>query len=233
MKNLKPAWKLFFTMTKQIKFLWVIILFAILSIALMVLVGVEGEVIGNEEHLLSASMTSFSYYILFFSLIILFANFTNNRFFMSCPESQRVFTRILPIMSGIITVFLFTLSIVSAVLCGYTPAMMSDILIFNALGGVSSIIAVSLVGVSYSFFFLYISFVPWTVLVLTVDNPASEFLKNLHYNGFGIPMEISAVICGVLILTAFICSFKIADHFYKKRSVRLINAVASYPVPNK
>lgn len=228
MKNLKPAWKLFFTFIKQANAKWVVVLFMLISIAVMVLVGIEGEVIGNGEHLLSMSFTCFSYYTTFFGLFLMLVNLTNNRFFISCPEAKRVFTRVLPVLSVIIDIILLAISVTSAVICGHTPQMISDALIFNAIGIAISTISISLAASTYGFTVLYIGFIPWTILVFTVDNPGSEFLINLHCNGFGIPMEISAVICAVSIIAAFACSFRLAEFCYKKRAVRLMNAAASF-----
>ena len=90
MKNTKNAWKLFFTMMiflvlkkpeqvwivptlniilKQNRLIWVSVsaILIIMGILMLVLVGVEGEMMGDEEHLLSASFTGFGYYLNFFA----------------------------------------------------------------------------------------------------------------------------------------------------------------------
>jgi len=59
MKNTKNAWKLLFTMLKQNRLIWVSAILIIMGILMLVLVGVEGVMMGDEEHLLSASFTGF------------------------------------------------------------------------------------------------------------------------------------------------------------------------------
>ena len=59
MKNTKNAWKLLFAMLKQNRLIWVSAVLTLMGISMLVLVGIEGDMMGDEEHLLSASFTGF------------------------------------------------------------------------------------------------------------------------------------------------------------------------------
>lgn len=232
MKNTKNAWKLLFTILKQNRLIWITAILTLLGVAMLVLVGVEGEMMGDEEHLLSASFTGFGYYMTFFGMTFLFAGLTNNRFFISCPDSKAVFTRVIPALGGIVNLVILAISLISVFLSGSTEYMLSDVLIFNALGILFTQLAMGLVNVQMSFLLVYVCFIPYTILIFTTES-TNEFLHNLHLYGFGVPAEISAVICAAAYVISLLVSFKLADFAYGKRTVKLMNAVAQNPLMGK
>ncbi len=232
MKNTKNAWKLFFTILKQNRLIWITAILTLLGVAMLVLVGVEGEMMGDEEHLLSASFTGFGYYLTFFGMTFLFAGLTNNRFFISCPDSKAVFTKVIPTLGGIVNLVILAISLISVLLGGSAEFMLSDVLIFNALGILFTQLAMGLVNIQMSFLLVYVCFIPYILLIFTMES-TNEFLHNLHLYGFGIPAEISAVICAAAYVISLLVSFKLADFAYGKRTVKLMNAVAQNPLMGK
>ena len=233
MKNTKNAWKLFFTILKQNRLIWISVLFIALSVAMMVLVGVEGDMMGDEEHLLSASFTGFGYYMTFFGMTFLFAGLTNNRFFMSCPDSKAVFTKVIPTLGGIINLVILAISLTAVFLGGSAEFMLSDVLLFNAMGILFTQLAMGIVNIQFSFLLMYFCFIPYMVLIFTTEESTNEFLHNLHLYGFGVPAEISAVICAAVYIISLLVSFKLADFAYSKRTVKMMNAVAQNPLISK
>ncbi len=233
MKNTKNAWKLLFTILKQNRLIWISVLFIALSVAMLVLVGVEGDMMGDEEHLLSASFTGFSYYMSFFGMTFLFAGLTNNRFFMSCPDSKAVFTRVIPALGGIVNLAILAISLISVFLGGSAEFMLSDVLLFNALGILFTQLAMGVVCVQLGFLLVYFCFIPYMLLIFTTEDSTNEFLHNLHLYGFGVPAEISAVICAAVFVIGLLVSFKLAEFAYSKRTVKMMNAVAQNPLISK
>ena len=233
MKNTKNAWKLFFTILKQNRLIWVSAILIIMGILMLVLVGVEGDMMGDEEHLLSASFTGFSYYMSFFGMTFLFAGLTNNRFFVSCPDSKAVFTRVIPALGGIINLVILAISLTAVFLGGSAEFMLSDVLLFNAMGILFTQLAMGAVNIHLSFLLAYYYFIPYTILIFTTEESTNEFLHNLHLYGFGVPAEISAVICAAVYVISLLVSFKLADFAYSKRAVKMMNAVAQNPLINK
>lgn len=233
MKNLKPAWKLFFTMFKQNRLVWMPVLFTALGVGVMILVSIEGDAIGNEEHLLSASFIGTGYYLIFCGLLFVLISFLNNRFFLSCPESKAVITRVLPILSGVINITMTAISLVSAISGGHTPQMLSDVIIFNTFSAVLAQLGMASITVQNGFIIFYICMLPNLMLTFTKENPPTEFLGKLYLNGFGVPVEISALIYVLAVAVVFAVSFKLADLSYGKRNVRLINAAAQNPMMAK
>lgn len=233
MKNTKNAWKLFFTMMKQNKLIWIAAILIIMGVLMLVLVGVEGDMMGDEEHLLSASFTGFSYYMTFFGMIFLFAGLTNNRFFISCPDSKTVFTRVIPTLGGIINLVILAISLTAVFLGGSAEFMLSDVLLFNAMGILFTQLAMGIVNIQFSFLLVYFCFIPYMVLIFTTEESTNEFLHNLHLYGFGVPAEISAVICAAVYVISLLVSFKLADFAYSKRAAKMMNAVAQNPLINK
>ena len=233
MKNTKNAWKLFFTMLKQNRLIWISVLFIALSVAMMVLVGVEGDMMGDEEHLLSASFTGFGYYMTFFGMTFLFAGLANNRFFISCPDSKAVFTKVIPTLGGIINLVILAISLTAVFLGGSAEFMLSDVLLFNAMGILFTQLAMGVVNIQFSFLLVYFCFIPYMLLIFTTEESSNEFLYNLHLYGFGVPAEISAVICAAVYVISLLVSFKLAKFAYSKRTVKMMNAVAQNPLINK
>ena len=233
MKNTKNSWKLLFTMMKQNKLIWIAAILTIMGVLMLVLVGVEGDMMGDEEHLLSASFTGFGYYMSFFGMTFLFAGLTNNRFFISCPDSKTVFTRVIPTLGGIVNLVILTISLTAVFLGGSAEFMLSDVLLFNAMGILFTQLAMGLVNVQMSFLLVYFCFIPYMVLIFTTEESSNEFLHNLHLYGFGVPAEISAVICAAVYVISLLVSFKLADFAYSKRTVKMMNAVAQNPLINK
>ncbi len=233
MKNTKNAWKLLFTILKQNRLIWISVLFIALSVAMLVLVGVEGDMMGDEEHLLSASFTGFGYYMTFFGMTFLFAGLTNNRFFISCPDSKTVFTRVIPALGGIVNLVILAISLTAVFLGGSAEFMLSDVLLFNALGILFTQLAMGVVNIQFSFLLMYFCFIPYMVLIFTTEESSNEFLHNLHLYGFGVPAEISAVICAAVFVIGLLFSFKLAEFAYSKRTVKMMNAVAQNPLISK
>lgn len=233
MKNLKPAWKLFSAILKQNKLIWLWAVLTILGISMLIIVGVTGEAIGHEDHLLSASFTTFGYYLTYFGFFFVFTNFINNRFFISCPEAKRIFTHIIPLSSVIISIILFLISIVTAALSGYTAQMMSDILLFNALGNISALSASAFTITNMSYIHIYVCFLPYLFIMFTHEKTTEGLLFNLHHNGFGVPVEISAIIYVVTFIAGVVLSLRLSEVNYKKRNTKLMNAVAQNPLLNK
>lgn len=233
MKNTKNAWKLLFAMMKQNKLIWIAAILIIMGILMLVLVGVEGDMMGDEEHLLSASFTGFGYYMTFFGLYFIFTGLTNNRFFISCPDSKTVFTRVIPTLGGIINLVILAISLTAVFLGGSAEFMLSDVLLFNAMGILFTQLAMGVVNIQFSFLLVYFCFIPYTILIFTTEESANEFLHNLHLYGFGVPAEISAVICAAVYVISLLVSFKLADFAYSKRTVKLMNAAAQNPLINK
>ncbi len=232
MKNTKNAWKLLFTILKQNRLIWIAAILTLMGVFMLVLVGVEGDMMGDEEHLLSASFTSFGYYMNFFGLYFLFTGLTNNRFFISCPESKAVFTKVIPALGGIINLVIFGISMVSVFLGGSAEFMLSDVLLFNALGILFTQLAMGLVNIHMNFLLVYFCFIPYTILIFTTES-TNEALHRLHLYGFGVPAEISALICAAAYVISLPLSFKLADFAYGKRTVKLMNAVAQNPLISK
>ncbi len=233
MKNLKPAWKLFFTMLKQNKLIWLVAVFAVFGIATGLLVGLEGEPVGNEDHLISAAFVVFSYYIIFFGLYLVFVNFINNRFFISCPETKTVLTRILPVCGFVINLSILLITVISAISGGYTAQMLSDILLFSALGILAGQFSVCLTCIRSGIAVLYACLVPYIAIIFTAESTSNEFFYNLHRNGFGVPVEISAVICAVVTIVGFALSFKLSEKAYGRRNTKLMLAAAQNPMTMK
>ncbi len=233
MKNTKNAWKLLFSMLKQNRLIWIAAILTLMGVAMLVLVGIEGEMMGDEEHLLSSSFTGFGYYMNFFGLYFLFTGLTNNRFFISCPDSKAVFTKVIPTLGGIVNLVILAISLTSVLLGGSAEYMLSDVLLFNAMGILFTQIAMGLVNIQMSFLLIYVCFIPYLLLIFTTEDSTNEFLHRLHLYGFGVPAEISALICGIVYVISLLISFKLADFAYSKRTVRLMNAVAQNPLLNK
>ncbi|MBR4112917.1 MAG: hypothetical protein IKK53_07780 [Ruminiclostridium sp.] len=233
MKNTKNAWKLLFTMMKQNKLIWIAAIITIMGVLMLVLVGVEGDMMGDEEHLLSASFTGFGYYMTFFGMLFLFVGLANNRFFMSCPDSKTVFTKVIPTLGAIVNLVILTISLSAVFLGGSAEYMLSDVLIFNALGILFTQLATAVVNVQMGFLLIYVCFVPYTLLIFTTEESTNEFLHNLHLYGFGVPAEISAVICAAVYVISLLVSFRLAEFTYGKRTVKMMNAVAQNPLINK
>ena len=233
MKNTKNAWKLLFTMLKQNRLIWISAVLTLLGIAMLVLVGIEGDMMGDEEHLLSASFTGFGYYMTFFGMNFLFVGLANNRFFISCPDSKTVFTRVIPALGGIINLVILAISLLSVFLGGSAEFMLSDVLLFNAMGILFTQLAMGIVNIQFSFLLIYFCFIPYTILIFTTEESANEFLHNLHLYGFGVPAEISAVICAAVYVISLLVSFKLAKFAYSKRTVKLMNAAAQNPLVSK
>lgn len=233
MKNTKNAWKLLFTMLKQNRLIWVSAILIIMGILMLVLVGVEGDMMGDEEHLLSASFTGFGYYLNFFGMTFLFAGLTNNRFFVSCPDSKAVFTKVIPALGGIINLVILAISLTAVFLGDSAEFMLSDVLLFNAMSILFTQLAMGIVNIQFSFLLMYFCFIPYGLLIFTTEESTNEFLHNLHLYGFGVPAEISAVICAAVYVISLLVSFKLADFAYSKRAVKMMNAVAQNPLINK
>lgn len=233
MKNTKNSWKLLFTMMKQNKLIWIAAILTIMGVLMLVLVGVEGDMMGDEEHLLSASFTGFGYYLNFFGLYFIFTGLTNNRFFMSCPDSKAVFTKVIPALGGIINLVILAISLTAVFLGDSAEFMLSDVLLFNAMGILFTQLAMGVVNIQFSFLLIYFCYIPYMVLIFTTEESSNEFLHNFHLYGFGVPAEISAVICAAVYVISLLVSFKLAKFAYGKRTVKLMNAVAQNPLVSK
>ncbi len=233
MKNTKNAWKLLFTMLKQNRLIWISAVLTLLGIAMLILVGVEGEILGDEEHLLSASFTGFGYFMTFFGMAFLFVGLANNRFFMSCPDSKTVFTKVIPTLGGIVNLIILAISLTAVFLSGSAEYMLSDVLLFNALGILFTQLATAVVNVQMGFLLIYVCFIPYLLLIFTTEDSTNEVLHNLHLYGFGIPEVISALICVIVYIISLLVSFKLAEFTYSKRTVKMMNAVAQNPLITK
>lgn len=203
-------------------------IFVIFGIALIALSAFAGEPMGDEEYFISIASCSMG-----MSFVFLFGTFSflvwNCRFFYSCPAAEEIITKTIPkislfvaIAASILCVVLTAVSIGTGITDGNR---ISDLLICLSYSAFVCQIAAGMIGARMTILITYGGALPFMISSMISDN-ASPAVKHILENGFGVPVQISAIILVVSIAAGYIISLILAKRIYKKRSTARMNVAA-------
>lgn len=225
MNNFKSAAKLFLKLsfinrTSTVYY----ISFLAFGIALFAISSFCGECQGNEDYFISVAAVTMGICMTTMSSSIIFAP-QNTRFFYSCPDAECIVTKIRPlwqiVTSLISTLITFVMTAISLNLGLVDGNRLSDLLLCFTYSSVLAQLSSGFFGSASIVIITWFTALPFYFTIFTFDNLGNlPLLKEIYYNGFGLPLHVSAIIFIGAMVVSSVISLITAKKAYTKRTTK-------------
>lgn len=205
------------------------IVFSVISLALVACSAFLGEYYGDEDYFASVFILFLSYYLPCFLLLLCMNLLGYSRFLYSVPMAKKLLTVAVPLVGtmvcAVITLLAVALTGISLSVGLVDGNRMSDVLLICAVISLvvqlsfstQNSVGIGILGCVFGFGLL-------AFLILTEIAERGSFMYQLCHYGFGVPTAVSAVVCIATYALGIPLSLWLAKKDYRRRSSkRMVN----------